>query len=133
MNIGYVVRTFRYSYFDIFVDTCSLCHVELVVHFPRGVRLKCYCAFFPGVLWLLHFLYEHAHEKTSLWHFVYWDVICPQSVDVYKHHTFHETQLLSNDVHVLYFWCKRYNFNIYDNPNCQTQHSALILKCTIFP
>ena len=29
-----------------FCHTCSLCRVELVVQFPRGVRLKCYYAFF---------------------------------------------------------------------------------------
>ena len=35
---------------------------------PRGVRLKCYYAFFPGVLWLGHFLYSVGPHPVSSLH-----------------------------------------------------------------
>ena len=48
--------------------TCSLCRVELIVQFPRGVRLKCLYARFPGVLWLWHFLYSVGPHPVSNLH-----------------------------------------------------------------
>ena len=40
-----------------FCHTCSLCRVELVVQFPARGSTQVLLCFFPGVLWLWHFLY----------------------------------------------------------------------------
>ena len=57
-------------------------------------------------------------------------------------YNFKKIQMWSNDAVLFLFlfffwgggvWCMRYNFTIYDNLNCQTQHSAIIKKCTNCP
>ena len=54
-------------YFTFF-HTCSLCRVELVVQFPaRGLTQVLLCLF-PGVLWLLHSLYNVGPDPVSSLH-----------------------------------------------------------------
>ena len=56
-----------------FCHTCSLCRVELVVHFPaRGSNQVLLCLT-PGVLWLWHFLYSvgpHTVSNLNIYTFV---------------------------------------------------------------
>ena len=49
----------------IFCNTCSLCHVELVVQFPARGSTQELLYLFPGVLWLLHFLYSVGPHPVS--------------------------------------------------------------------
>ena len=41
-----------------FCYTCSLCRVELVVQLPARGSTQVLLCFFPGVVWLRHFLYS---------------------------------------------------------------------------
>ena len=48
--------------------TCSLCRVELVVQFHARGSTQVLLCLFPGVLWLLHFLYSVGpHSVSSLY------------------------------------------------------------------
>ena len=51
-----------------FCHTCSLCYVELVVQFPARGSTRVLLYFFPGVLWLRHFLCSVCpHPVSSLY------------------------------------------------------------------
>ena len=52
----------------IFMITCSLCRVELVVQFPARGRTQVLLCLFPGILWLLHFLYSVGPHPVSILH-----------------------------------------------------------------
>ena len=50
-----------------FCHTCSFCRVELLVQFPARGSTQVLLCFFPGVLWLCHFLYSVGpHPMSSL-------------------------------------------------------------------
>ena len=51
-----------------FCHTCSLCQVELVVQFPARGSTQMLLWFFPGVLWLWHFLYSVGPHPVSSLH-----------------------------------------------------------------
>ena len=56
-----------------FCHTCSLCRVVLVVQFPVRGSTQVLLCLFPGVLWLLHFLYSvgpHSVSSLNIYTFV---------------------------------------------------------------
>ena len=48
-----------------FCHTCSLCRVELLVQLPARGSTQLLLCFFPGVLWLCHFLYSVGPHPVS--------------------------------------------------------------------
>ena len=65
----YWTKKERYHFGDItFCHTCSLCRVELVVQFPARGSTQVLLCFFPGVLWLWHFLYSVGPHPVSSLH-----------------------------------------------------------------
>ena len=48
-----------------FCHTCSLCRVELEVQFPARGSTQVLLCFFPGVVWLWHFLYSVSPDPVS--------------------------------------------------------------------
>ena len=51
-----------------FCHTCSLCRVELVVHFPVRGSTQVLLCLFPGLMWLRHFLYSVGPHPVSSLH-----------------------------------------------------------------